>query len=205
VRWELDQIQAKFVDAAGKNATLAGITARLHAERKSAELLTFLRHRWPHTQIMAAVLDPLPDSITLTEWHMGQETIPGTAGPTVALGETKQVPTDKASRRASDLKRLLDESATRQHFIALTGRAIDAAALHEYLARLGTHPLFLRIDLQSIENMPTDKGSTAATGTIHFTARAILRPGHGQSVSEKPATPAAPAGQGPLATRGELP
>jgi Tfp pilus assembly protein PilN len=203
VSFELAEIEGQYLDAAAKNAKLAEITAKLRDERTTAELLTYLRHRWPQTQIMAAILDPLPDSIVLTEWHTGQETIPTTTAPTVALAEAKEAPSNKPARRASDLKRLLREGAMQQHVVALSGRAADSAALHEYLARLGTNSLFSRVDLQSLEHAPSDKDSGAGLGTIHFAARAILRPGHGQSSPPASTPPTPVATQAPLARRGE--
>jgi hypothetical protein len=194
VRARLDAVEDQYTGAAAKNALLAEVTARFHAQRATAELVTFLRHPWPRTQILAAVLEPLPESIVLSDWHVGHETVQRTDSPSIALPEAKNVPPDKPSRQAADLKRLLFESGGQEHFVFLSGRAGDAATLHEYLARLDTNPLFARIDLRSLEHLKPDGSDVVAPGQVQFSVRAILAPGHGQILPPRPPTPAtAPA------------
>jgi hypothetical protein len=196
---KLAAVESQFADAAASNARLAQITTRLDERRKTADLLTFLRHRWPSTRIMAAVLEPLPATVVLVEWHVGSEARPADETPSIALPEAKTIPPDMAARRANDLQRLLHESSRQQQFVHLAGRASDAATLHEYLARLGASPLFEQVDLQSLEHVTSDPDAPAAE-SVRFTVRAILRPGHGATLPSKPAAPApSPA---PLAQRG---
>jgi len=192
----LSAVDAQFAEAAKKNARLATVTAQLQAETKTAELLTFLRHRWPRTQILNAILETLPAGIVLTELRIDHEPVKSARTPTISLPEAEAEPTDRPSRHAADLRRLLTECSQQRHFVFLTGQASDAATLHEYLAQLGNVPLFSRVDLKSLEREPTREGLDAATGPIRFTARSIVRAGHGQSVQAAAATD-------PLARRGE--
>lgn len=205
VNTKLTDVESPYQAAAIQNAKFMEIKAKLSARRHSAELLTYLRHRWPQTQVMAAILEPLPDSITLSEWKIAHEAIHSptpVAGPAAPVSsEAAVAPVDRAARHAADLKRLLQENENQQHFVLLAGHATDVAALHEYLARLGTHALFSKIDLRSIENVPADPKAGVADGTVHFTVQAILRPGHGQTTHDRPTLPAA-GGEGPLAQRG---
>ena len=198
----LAEIEAQYALAVTHNAQGAEITAKLRAERASAELLTYLRHRWPCTQVTAAVMESLPDSITLTEWQISHEIVhhPG-IGNTVPP-DPKTAPWDKPSRQTRDLERLLHETTGQQHFILITGYATEASALHEYLAHLGTHPLFAKIELRSIENHPADLQATRQRGAHHFSAKAILRARHGQAIPNGPAAPGAAPTSGPLAQRG---
>jgi hypothetical protein len=183
----------------GHNTKSAEVKTQLLAERSSAELLTFLRHPWPRTQIIAAIMEPLTDSITLTDWQILHETVHRDAVANAPPVDPKKLATDKPARRARDLARSLREIAEQQQFVFLAGHATEAAALHEYLARLGTNPLFLKIDLRSMENVIHDKSAGPMPGTFHFTARAILRPGHGQGILVKPTTPSVTLPSGPLA------
>jgi Tfp pilus assembly protein PilN len=192
----LSEIDAQFAEAAKKNARLATVTAQLQAETKTAELLTFLRHRWPRTQILSAILEPLPAGIVLTELRTGHDPVVAAATSAISLPQTESEPTDRPSRRSTDLRRLLKESAQQQAFVFLTGQASDAATLHEYLARLGNISLFSSVDLKSLEHEPVRGGLDAATGAIRFTARLIVRVGHGQTIQ-------APTATEPLARRGE--
>ena len=189
VRSKLVEVDAQYAQAVAHNTQSAEIKARLQAERSSAELLTFLRHPWPRTQIIAAILEPISDSITLTDWQIVSETIQRGGVANAAPLDDKKVARDKPARRASDLARLMRENAQHQQFVVLAGHAAEAAALHEYLARLGANPLFSKIDLRSIENVVSTKPSNEAPGRFHFTARAVLRPGHGQVMPDKSSTP----------------
>jgi hypothetical protein len=200
VRAQVVEVEAQYSQAAAHNLQATEVKARLQAERKSAELLTFLRHPWPRSQIMAAIAEPLTDAITLTDWQIVHENLPG-GGANLPPADAKGVPTDKPTRRARDLKRLLQESAGQKQFVLLVGHASEAAALHEYLARLSANPLFLKIDLQSLESVSRERGQVPPTATHHFTARAILRPGYGQLPPSKPNTPSANPGSVPLAQR----
>ncbi|MBI3839454.1 MAG: hypothetical protein HY288_16160 [Planctomycetia bacterium] len=199
MRSKLAEVEAQYLQAAAHNTKSAEIKAQLQTERSSAELLTFLRHPWPRTQIMAAILEPLSDSITLTDWQILHEMVPRGTALIAPPSDAKKPPTDKPARRARDLTRLLQENAEQHQFVLLVGHATEAAALHEYLARLGSNPLFAKIDLRSIENVIKEKSSGQPTGTFHFTARAVLRPGYGQVIPSNPTTPSNTFTSGPLA------
>jgi hypothetical protein len=199
VRLKLAEVEAQYSQAAAHNTKSAEVKAQLLAERSSAELLTFLRHPWPRTQIIAAIMEPLTDSITLTDWQIMHETVHRDVVGNAPPLDPKKLATDKPARRARDLARSLREIAEQQQFVFLAGHATEAAALHEYLARLGANPLFLKIDLRSMENVNREKSAGAVPGTFHFTARAILRPGHGQGIPAKPGAPSVTFPSGPLA------
>jgi hypothetical protein len=197
----LSDIEGQFADAAVKNTRLKAATAGLNSERKTAEFLTFLRHPWPRTRVVSGILSPLPENIVLNELHLGHETIARGDKPAVALPETKAAaaPTDKASRQAADLERLLREHADRQDYVELQGESLDAAMLHEYLARLGTDPLFDRVDLRSLEHAPADAAGTP--GPVRFSVRIVLQPAHGQAL-DAPVSPPTAQPVAPLAQRG---
>jgi hypothetical protein len=199
VRSKLAEIEAQYAQAVAHNAKSAEVKVQLQAGRGSAELLTFLRCPWPRTQIIAAILEPLNDSITLTDWQILHEPVHRDAAPNAPPPDAKKLANDKPARRVRDLTRMLRENAEQQQFVFLVGHANEAAALHEYLARLGANSLFSKIDLRSIENVIHEKNSAQRTGTFHFTARAILRPGHGQVIQSKPTTPSVTFPSGPLA------
>lgn len=203
VEARLAAVAGKFSDAAHKTAELAQVSAGLAAKEKTANLLTYLRHRWPRTRVLAAVVEPLPETVLLTECHIGYETRQTSRASAVVLPEGDTVPAEKAERRANDLKRLLLEASRQVHFVAMAGEAEDPAALHEYVARLQINPLFARVELQSLERLTS---SADTGGSVRFAVRAVLREGHGRAAPKKPPTtptptPASP-GEAPLAQRG---
>ena len=195
VRQELADTESRYAEAVAHNAKFAKVQAQLQQHRHSAELLTYLRHPWPRTPVIAAVVAPLTDGITLTDLQIAHETVSRpTASMPPAAAETKPVVLDRPARLANDLKRLVGEHSVRQDFVLLTGYAVDASVLHEYLARLGTDSLFSKIDLLD-EHAPEGSAIESPRTAVHFNARAILRNRHGQV---PPARPSATVNTGGL-------
>ncbi len=202
VRAALAQVDAQYTQAALRSAQLTDVGTRLQVQHKVAQLLTLMRHRWPRSQVLAAVVNQLPDSVTLIECHLGHEVLPSTAPSAIALPQPNAPPPDEPTRRSHDVERLLREHNERRYFLSLTGHASDAATLHSYLARLGTCPLFAQVDLQSLENVPVDQSSAGRSPAVHFSVRAILRAPHDEVLN--PAGSASPEQSipSPLARRG---
>jgi hypothetical protein len=201
VRAALAEVDVQYAQATLKSAQLTDVGARLQVQHKMAQLLTLLRHRWPRTQVLAAVTEQLPESVTLIECHLGHEVLPSTAPSAIALPQPNAPPPDEPTRRTRDVERLLREHNERRYFLALTGHASDAATLHSYLARLGTSPLFSQVDLQSLENVPGNQSAAGASPPVRFSVRAILRAPHDEVLN--PAGSASPeqTNSSPLARR----
>jgi hypothetical protein len=151
---EHEMISAECLGSGG-TATVAKLTA-LQAElqplRSQAELLTYLRHPWPRTQLLSAVLEPMPTTITLTRLHIVRETQdktaprqpPRPAGTPSPAGATA----NKDQMIPSDLDRLRAEGDSLQWIV------------------------FSRVELGPVEGADNDQA--------RFTARLTVRPGYGQ-------------------------
>lgn len=156
---------------------LARARAELDVAHDEAELLTFLRHPWPRTQIIAALLTPLPESVTLTELRIARESpvqakvgrFQAEAGPERVGQQADQRP---PARR--DLERLRQAIEELQTVVSIDGTATDGAALHGYLSDLRQAPLFTAIELGSLES-----GAENAAGLTRFNVRVNVRPGYG--------------------------
>ena len=167
---------------------LARARAELDAAHAEAELLTYLRHPWPRTQIIAALLAPLPQTVTLTELRISRESPvqvrPGRFQPeTGPEGAGQQA--DKRPPERRDLERLRQAIDELQTVVLIDGTTTDNAALHGYLSELGRTRLFTSIELGSLES-----GSEAA-GLTRFSIRLNVRPGYGQTNGPQIATSAA--------------
>jgi hypothetical protein len=161
---------------------LAELEQRLQKEEKRAELCTYLRHPWPRSQILAAVAEPLPDEIELQEVSIIREPLPvGEPGssPSTKPGEAALAKLEPTER---DLLVLRDQWDRTQIVIQCSGVTDDPAALHGYLEQLGRDSLLDKIDVGSIDRMPSD-----AADRIRFTLRIIVRSGYGQPNGPKPA------------------
>lgn len=180
--------------AVQKRDALDELQSRLQAARARADLFTYLRHPWPRTQIMGALLGPLPDEIAFEQVEIAQETA------TASKPARNLSPADEQAREeqlaglsaaARDLRRLRDEFDPKRTTVTITGVTSESAALHRYLRELGRAELFSKAQLNSIE---TDK---ADPNRVRFTVTLLVRPGYGQ-----PGGPDGPAPQPTAQTAG---
>ena len=83
-RYAAGRLKAKLADceparaaATQTKAALGDLQSRLRLARTSAELITYLRHPWPQTRIVAALLGPLPEEIRFEQLQIARQA----AGP----------------------------------------------------------------------------------------------------------------------------
>ena len=74
-----------------------------------------------------------------------------------------------------DLRRLCEESATRETTLVLSGVTTDTAALDRYLVALGDERMFIKVEMASLEANPEERA-----GTWRFSARLAVRPAYGE-------------------------
>ena len=175
---QLTALIPRYTLAVGQKRKLAELHAQLTPARNTAELFTYLRHPWPRTQLLDALLAPLPEGITLERLHITGEAPqsplwPGRPASLRDEAEGRQV--DKLPPAAGDLKRLRDEFDAITVVVSISGVASDSAAVHRYLDKLGRARLFTKADLDSIEGAKSDPA-----GGVEFHARLTVRPGYGQ-------------------------
>ena len=170
---DLAKIDSQHAMAVKLSRELADEQAKFPAADREAELFTYLRHPWPRTQILNAVLASVPASVQLTSLTLGFEL------PEQPKGEMSQTvkddPVDKSPSPARNLKRLRGELDGGRWVVSLTGAATDLAELHAYLAALEHQRLFSKVELVSIESP-----HSAEAANSRFSVRIVLRPGYGQ-------------------------
>jgi len=175
---QLDAVLPEYETAVAQSNRLAEIQSELKAARADAELYTYLRHRWPQTQILAALLAPLPDEITFCEVQISEE-MPAEPVPTQRRSRTdreaEKEELAKLSPANRDLKQLRSECDPRQTTVSVSGVTSDSAALHHYLGALGQVDLFKEAELLSVETEESDKDAV-----LRFSATVTVRPGYGQ-------------------------
>lgn len=173
--------QYEQVVADGKK--LAELQRELREAQAEAELLTYLRHPWPRTQILARVAEPLTEAITLRKLHIRQEESiarPPTAAPPGQTAEAKaaaEAALPAAERTLDTLRMSLDDAPLT---VTVQGISQDSASLHVYLGKLAESDWFSAAELQSIERLEEGKEEG-----FRFVARLTVRPGYG-----RPALPA---------------
>jgi hypothetical protein len=161
---------------------LAGLQQAVRQWNAEAELWTYLRHPWPKSQLLAAIVGPLTPGITLADLriHRAETTAGGTAGilrdrqRIVQEGESGQPDTRTPAER--DLETIRQREDQTSLIVTIQGTTRDIAGLHSYLGQAGRSPLFSSVELTSIESE-----ELLGKASSRFTARAVVRPGYGQS------------------------
>ena len=81
VQGQLAAIQPAYETAVNLQDRLAEIQKRLGSVKAGAELYTYLRHPWPRTQLLSALLRPLPEEITFLQVQIFRQPAAGPAAP----------------------------------------------------------------------------------------------------------------------------
>ena len=183
VKNELLDVQPKYATAKVQNDSLTQTREKLKQADELARLYLFLDHHWPKTQLIAAVVDPTPESISLTDIQIHQETIPGVKSRRAKKRDNRRdegkagKEEESASKAYDDLVALNDELDGLQTVIQVAGMTSDSTQIHIYAAKLGVSPLFARVDLESQESL--DKVLDFSGG--QFVLRIVVRPGYGRT------------------------
>lgn len=172
---ELVLQQYEKVVAEGNN--LSELQRQLREARSEAELLTYLRHPWPRSQILARVVEPLSDAIALRKLEIKQDE----AGPAAVVARPPGQPTSEAAAAKEELpiaqrtlKKLREPLDDAPLTVTLEGISQESAALHVYLGKLAESEWFSAVELQSIERLEDGQSDG-----FRFAARLIVRPGYG--------------------------
>lgn len=178
VQTELAVFSPLYEKLLADQKNLGELKTRLDGLRHHAVLLTYLRHPWPKTRLLATLLDPLPEGIRLEQCAVARESMPiqASAGDE-ARPQNSSEPKDvsKLVGAERDLNRLRDEYGKTQTVIRFHGSADNAELLHDYIAQLTRKPLFARAELESLET--TSSGEKAR---VRFRGVVVVRPGYGQ-------------------------
>lgn len=183
LRNDLETIRPQYEKAVAQTARLADLQLQMRSARAEADLYTYLRHPWPRTQILAALLAPLPEEIVIEELTV-QEERPASHEATRSSSKPAAKRLDPRAEEAElaklppparDLKRIRAEYDTKQTIVILTGQSPESAALHHYLGELGKNDLFRKVQLRSLDTLKSERGPT-----LRFVAVVQVRPGYGQ-------------------------
>ena len=183
---QLDALEPSYQRALEQQKHLGQLQARLKTAQSAAELFTYLSHPWPRTQILAALVEPLPADVCFEKVRIFTQPSgnqPAAAGATRAERRSAEEATadlPSAQRDLAALRRQCDDART---IVQLSGTASDGATLHRYLGQLGRNPLFKKAELETIEHR-----AGPGTSVLWFEATIVVRPGYGQ-----PGGPGAPS------------
>jgi Tfp pilus assembly protein PilN len=177
LRAELARIEPQYEQTVAMSNHLSLLQEELKHARAEAALLTYLRHPWPRTQLLRALLEPLPDAIVLTELEISNElpAVPGTRQRSRLQPDDDSKATATIAPAERDLADLRQRSDFVHTVLRVSGATNDSAALHRYLGSLARSSLFRKAELESIESTENQDGRG-----VRFRATVVVRPGYGQ-------------------------
>jgi hypothetical protein len=191
---ELGALVSGHERAEDLNAQWTDIRQREAKANAEARLATYVRHPWPTSRMLSAVVGPLPESIRLTELKIVQEAEDASSPPPAAAhpGAAKPDEVDKRLPVERDLEQLRAECNREHTVMQLTGEGADSESLHEYIGGLSRSNVVKSAELQSLQTTNV-RGSEESARLVQFHARVVLRPGYGQPGG--PSSPAKPVSQ----------
>ena len=181
-RHDLAAVEPALLAAQSATKELSEIQSKLTAAQQQAELLTYLRHPWRRSEILAAVAESLPEALTLSTLLLDYETDAAQARQGTAVASDSLTKVDTTPAAVQDLKKLRGATDLANLMVVITGITRETAALHQYLAALAANPLFETVELRSIEAATANE-----QGVSQFAAKIIVRQGYGQPKGPAPA------------------
>ncbi|WP_425613870.1 hypothetical protein NA78x_003714 [Anatilimnocola sp. NA78] len=184
IKREVARLETQVATARQLDQRLLEIETNVSALSHSANLYTFLRHPWPRTQILSAVVHPLPSDIELSSIRIAESLIvkQAVAATPEAGGDNQPPPPHPA---VADLLQLHDAHESQRVMVIVEGTAKEVETLHTYLEALGRHPLVVEARLNSLETRKLETYSL-----VVFQLQLCTRPGHG--LSDGPTAPLLP-------------
>ncbi len=174
---KLTEVMPRYESALKQTEKLGRLQSELEAARVDAELFTYLRHPWPKTQIIHALVTALPEEIRFTRLEICRQPQAmqrhSDANPLAALSSQAGASALQPPA-ALDLTRLRQQFDSAQTIVSVEGTTSESSALHDYLSALNRSGLFTRADLESLE---ADRRAEQAV--LRFQATLVVRPGYG--------------------------
>ncbi len=174
----VDNLIPQYHQAQERNNRLVELKTKLEDTQDQAELFTYLRHPWPRTQILAALLRPLPEDVTLEKIRIITR-LPGGARRQIIRSQAEREVEEKRlaslSPAARDLHQIRSDVDRMQTEVTITGTTTQPAALHVYIGDLGRESFFSMAELDSIESDKREKNCR-----MNFKLHVLVQPGYGQ-------------------------
>lgn len=172
---ELRGLELQVATARQLDQHLLELETKVAALSHTANLYTFLNHPWPRTQILTAVVQPLPEAMELSSIRIAESLI-AVVPVASSGGDSRPEAAAPAHPAIADLQQLHDARESQRVLVTIEGSAKEVQSLHEYLDSLGRHPLVAEARLNSLETRKFETHSL-----VVFQVQLSIRAGHGQN------------------------
>ena len=199
VQRHLEELEPQFAAAKKLDRQLLDLQSQTNKQSQSATLYTYLKHPWPRTQILAAIVSPLPDSIRLTEVRLAEQAqvvqASDTPAPRRRNNRNAEAAEVKLAPAEYDLEELRKQYDGQRVVIDISGFAKEVGELRTYVDQLSRNGFVASAQLKSLEAV----SDSAQAGQTRFDVHLVLHPGYGQAGGPEPkniaSTPLAQGGQ----------
>jgi len=174
-------VRIPFEQAQAAEKRLAELKGQLAESNDVAEFYTYLRHPWPRTQVLTALIKKLPPEVTLSEVTVHREQPEDNLDEKRGRRQSTPIPKKEETKTKPPtlrqaLEQLRSEIDQTRTVVRVRGIATDNPALHRSIEDLNNSRLFTKVDLESMDSMQDD----LAPGATTFEMRLELLPGYGQ-------------------------
>lgn len=177
---KVDAVGRQYTAAQERNSQFSQLQLRLKQARAGAQLYAYLKHPWPRSQILAAVVEPLPPEVTLLDVSIASETPEDAQRNEVSGRARRRREREEAETRLlpaeRDLKQLREEFERFGTVVRVSGRTADIDKLHEYVSSLSRSPLVAQAEFSSLESAR----DAADQGISDFHLRVLVIAAHGR-------------------------
>jgi hypothetical protein len=180
VQKQISDVQPLLAQSKATEAHLTQLRNDLTKVSLTANLYAVVQTPWPQTQVIASIVEPLDETITIEEIHIthqqSEQASSNKSAVEFQLG-TKKSNAPKLSPAQSDLQTIRRHLYERRHVVRLAGATNNQARMHMYLESLESSPMFERVELLDVDGA----GSRPEPTNLRFKALLLVCPPLGQS------------------------
>lgn len=150
---QLETVRPMAASTTQQQALLATDNARLAALESRARLYSLLAHRWPTTQLLAAILQDVPRDVQFTELTLrhGQTGPPRGFNTNTTGGEAEPAEQPQLAPPVEDFQQVVALAEAQRVIIQMEGRTSNTAQLHRFVGQVASSPLIDKAVLESLE------------------------------------------------------
>lgn len=176
VQRQLDELLPQYLAAQQRDNQLALLNARIAEHAQEAALYTYLQHPWPRSQVLKAIVAPLPEAVRLAEVRLTEHAEAQVSSAVVPVAVPSTAVPVKKSPAEADLEQLREQQDRMRVTLEVIGFAKDVSALHRYVDQFSQAPFIASAQLKSLEAVAIEGQLPQTRFEVHL----VLRPGHGQ-------------------------
>ena len=176
VKAQLLDIQPLLAQAHAMEANSAQLKTELSKASQTAKLYAIVQTPWPKTQVIAAIVAPLNESIIVREIHHSRQGMQNSSRRD-PMFEFQLGPSDDTNQTTSDtetdLAAIKAQLYQSRDVIKIVGETNNQAVLHNFLEKLDESPLFETVELIEVDTITSQDSQPR----LQFTASiVVLRP-----------------------------